>query len=50
MTEQIKPPYLRRDETRGDLQVRIVDGYLRGQIPVVYSTVILASSMMTAYR
>jgi len=33
MREKLKPPYLRRDETRGDLQVWIVDGsYIRGHI------------------
>ena len=33
MSEQHKPPYLRRDKTRGDLQVWIVDGsYIRGHI------------------
>jgi hypothetical protein len=31
MTEPLKPPYLRKDEARGDLQVWIVDGpYIRG--------------------
>src|SRR5512136_1386929 len=33
MAESLKPPYLQRDETRGDYQVWIVDGaYIRGHI------------------
>ena len=33
MPESLKPPYLRKDETRGDIQVWIVDGpYIRGHI------------------
>ena len=33
MTESLKPPYLERDETRGDYQVWIVDGaYIRGHM------------------
>jgi hypothetical protein len=33
MAESLKPPYLQRDETRGDYQVWIVDGaYVRGHI------------------
>jgi hypothetical protein len=33
MVETLKPPYLRRDEKRGDIQVWIVDGaYVRGHI------------------
>jgi hypothetical protein len=33
MAETLKPPYLRRDERRGDMQVWIVDGaYVRGHI------------------
>ena len=33
MTESLKPPYLRRDEMRGDYQVWIVDGaYVRGHL------------------
>jgi hypothetical protein len=33
MTEKLKPPYLKKGETRGDYQVWIVDGaYIRGHI------------------
>ncbi len=33
MTGSLKPPYLRKDEKRGDLQVWIVDGtYIRNPI------------------
>lgn len=33
MSETLKPPYLRKDEQRGDFQVWIVDGsYIRGHI------------------
>ncbi|MGP8153679.1 MAG: hypothetical protein ACLQBQ_05985 [Smithella sp.] len=33
MKETLKPPYLKKDETRGDYQVWIVDGaYIRGHI------------------
>ena len=33
MDEPLKPPYLRKDGTRGDFQVWIVDGaYIRGHI------------------
>jgi hypothetical protein len=33
MSESLKPPYLKKDETRGDYQVWIVDGaYIRGHI------------------
>jgi hypothetical protein len=33
MAETLKPPYLKKDETRGDYQVWIVDGaYIRGHI------------------
>ena len=33
MTDLLKPPYLHRDETRGDFQVWIVEGpYIRGHI------------------
>ncbi|MBP8305259.1 MAG: hypothetical protein KBE04_14170 [Phycisphaerae bacterium] len=33
MPDPLKPPYLRKDETRGDIQVWIVDGpYIRGHI------------------
>ena len=33
MAEKLKPPYLKKDETRGDYQVWIVDGaYIRGHI------------------
>jgi hypothetical protein len=33
MSEQLKPPYLQKDEQRGDFQVWIVDGgYIRGHI------------------
>ncbi|MGA9751398.1 MAG: hypothetical protein WBS54_06395 [Acidobacteriota bacterium] len=33
MSEALKPPYLERDETRGDIQVWIVDGpYIRGHV------------------
>ena len=33
MPESLKPPYLRKDEARGDIQVWIVDGpYIRGHI------------------
>jgi hypothetical protein len=33
MTELLKPPYLQRDDTRGDFQVWIVDGaYIRGHM------------------
>lgn len=33
MADSLKPPYLRKDDTRGDIQVWIVDGsYVRGHI------------------
>ena len=33
MEESLKPPYLQKDDTRGDYQVWIVDGaYIRGHI------------------
>lgn len=33
MTEALKPPYIRKDDSRGDLQIWIVDGeYIRGHM------------------
>ena len=33
MAEKLKPPYLKKDERRGDYQVWIVDGaYIHGHI------------------